>query len=243
MRIDLAGLTFRGDAAPALFTVESDGVSGWFESVDIRRDDSDRPLSHGSTYAPTFRTGRRVSWTGLILTKSASEQDRAMAQLRGMLSDGQSGRLTVENAGTLRWSDVVLNGAPTVRMVVYGRIARYRVEVWARDPRMYGELHTFAAAASVAIFHRGNTNAIPRLIVPNGAASYSITSPGGTLTVTGATSGGTHEIDLRRGRVYRDGVRMPGVLSGPLWTLPSGARWVVSISSGTVGAEVLDTDM
>ena len=241
MRVSIGGLSFHGGEGDVRFTVESDGLKGWFESVDVRRQDTDRPSSHGSFRAPTFRTGRVVSLAGLVRTDSPATQEAAMRQVSSLLGNGQEGRLTVEGPLGVTWADVVLNAAPEVRMLAYGTTARYRLEFWAHDPRRYGVLRSFGPGALHTVYHRGDFPAHARYIIPNAAAAYRLTSPVGDFVVSGATAGGTHEVDMRTGRVYRNGTLMPGVSSGVTWAIPPGPGWVQSISTGSMTVQVTDT--
>ena len=211
MLITLDGLQFHGGVRPGMFTVEHGGLSGWFESPGVRREDTPRPLGDGVFTAPTYRSGRSVAWRGLILTRSAAEQRHAMEQLAGMCSGRGLRRLTVQHDGDSTWADVALVDAPTVKVEAYGRVARYDVEVFAPDPRRYGEMHTYAGTDRV--YHRGNARAFPQIIIPSAGAAYSVSAGGETITVNGAPAGGRHVIDTRTGRLTSDGTVQIGVVT------------------------------
>ncbi|MGX1932040.1 hypothetical protein [Microbacterium resistens] len=70
------------------------------------------------------------------------------------------------------------------------------------------------------MFSYGNFPAFPVVEIPSAPAGYTIASSAGTFTVSGATAGGTHTVDLRNGRVRRNGTEMPGVGRGDLWAVP-----------------------
>lgn len=88
MQIRLGGLTFLGDAGPTRFSVSKDALQGWIGKggSGVRRNDSPRPLGHGSQKQRGYRTGRLVTWSGDIYTDSPAEQDHALAQLSGLLA-------------------------------------------------------------------------------------------------------------------------------------------------------------
>ena len=134
-----------------------------------------------------------------------------MEQLAGMCSGRGLRRLTVQHDGDSTWADVALVDAPTVKIEAYGRVARYDVEVFAPDPRRYGELRTFTGTERV--FHRGNAPAFPQIVIPSAGAAYSVASAGRTITVAGAPSGGRHVIDTRTGRLTSDGTLMVGMVT------------------------------
>uniref|UniRef100_UPI00055B0997 hypothetical protein n=1 Tax=Microbacterium paraoxydans TaxID=199592 RepID=UPI00055B0997 len=94
------------------------------------------------------------------------------------------------------------------------------------DPRRYGETRELPSRGfPVPVANRGNFPAFPEVVVLDAPASYAITSPGGTFTVSGATAGGTHVVNLRNGRVTRNGVEMFDVGRGSLWAVPPGPAW------------------
>lgn len=241
MHITLDGVHFRGGLEKALFTVDHGSLKGWFEAPGVRRNDEPRPLADGSFTAPTLRAGRSVSWSGLILTKTPAEQHRAMEQLAGVCSGRGLSRLTVQHMTDTTWTDVHLTQPPEVTIAAYGRVARYDVELFAPDPRRYGERRSFSNGTNV--YHRGNAPAFPVVTIPNGAASYTLTAAGQTFQVSGATAGGTHVIDLRTGRLTRNGVLVVGAVTrADPWTLPPGARQSFSLSpSASFTVEVADT--
>ena len=241
MHITLDGVRFRGDGSKALFTVANGALKGWFESPGVRRDDVPRPLGDGSFTAPTFRSGRSVSWSGLILTKTPAEQHHAMEQLAGMCSGQGLSRLTVQHESHATWADVQIMQPPEVTVEAYGRVARYDVELWAPDARRYGELRSFANGTNV--YHRGNAPAFPVVRIGTGSASYDITWQGRTFRVSGAPSGGVHRVDMRTGRLTRNNVPVLGAVArAETSPLPPGARWSYAVSAGSgVTVEVHDT--
>lgn len=241
MRITLDGIHFRGDGGSALFAVEHGALRGWFEAPGVRRDETSRPLADGSFLAPSFRSGRSISWRGLIHSRSPFEQREAMEQLSGVCSGTGLSRLTVQAHGEATWADVHLAAEPSIEILHYGRIARYDLELWAPDPRRYGELRTFSGGSNV--YHRGNAPAFPLIRISSGAATYNVVSPGGTFRVSGAPAGGEHVIDMRTGRLTRNGSPVLGaVVRAETWKLPPGPRWTHSITAGSgLSVEVHDT--
>ena len=241
MHITLDGVHFRGGLEKALFTVDHGSLKGWFEAPGVRRNDEPRPLADGSFTAPTFRAGRSVSWSGLILTKTPAEQHHAMEQLAGMCSGQGLSRLTVQHESHATWADVQIMQPPEVTVEAYGRVARYDVELWAPDARRYGELRSFANGTNV--YHRGNAPAFPVVRIGTGSASYDITWQGRTFRVSGAPSGGVHRVDMRTGRLTRNNVPVLGAVArAETSPLPPGARWSYAVSAGSgVTVEVHDT--
>lgn len=214
MRIRLGGLTFLGDAGEATFTVERDALQGWIGKggVGVRREDSPRPLGHGSLRQRGYRTGRLITWSGEILTKTPAEQDHALAQLSGVLGDGDFGRLTIDSAFGTHWCDVQLDDEPRVRRVLYGRAATYSIGVWCPDPEVFGETTSYPPGV---VRHFGNFRAVASAVVTGPvSAPYTLALDGRQFTVTQSLSAGqVHTIDTANGRVRRNGVLQSSVYS------------------------------
>lgn len=229
MLITLDGVHFRGDMGRAMFTIEHGALNGWFEAPGVRRDATPRPTGDGVFTAPTYRAGRSVAWSGLVHSTSHAEQRRAFEQLAGMCSGRGLYRLTVQDGTDATWTDVHLLQAPDVTVLAAGRLARYDVEVFAPDPRRYGELRSFSAADRV--YHRGNAPAFPVVTIPNAAAAYTLSSGGKSIVVSGAPAGATHVIDTRTGRLASSGTIAVGVVTrADSITIPPGIGQTVALS-------------
>ena len=244
MRATINGLSF--DEWPRdydeSFVIEPGGLTGWFGGVEPRRDEASRPLADGSFDATTFMSSRVVGIQGHILASSPAVLMSRVDQLNGLLSDGSTGRLSVQDEhGNVTWADVRLAAATKVSRLPSGREATFQVQFWAPDPRRYGELRSFSNGNNV--FHRGNAPAFPVVRIGTGGASYDVTWQGRTFRVSGATSGGVHRIDMRTGRLTRNGVPVLGAVTrAETSALPPGARWNYSLSpSRAFTVEVHDT--
>lgn len=220
------------------FVLDQDGIKGVWEGVDVRREDTARPLAHGSFDAPVFLASRVIPVSGHISARSGAELVHEMNRLTGLLATGGTGRLSLEDDSGVTYLDVRL-GAATQVTQLDATTARFLVTFWAPDPRRYGETHSYSSGAPV--FHYGNFPSPVSVTIPSAPASYTIASPAGVFSVTGATASGTHVVDLRTGRVTRNGSLMLGVSSGPTWEMPPGSSWVHTVSTGTGTIKVQDT--
>jgi len=243
-RIHLGGLLFDGGSGDTTYTIESDSVRGWLlDGVDMRLEQMERPAEHGSFSLPGYLTGRSISWGGLILTDGPQEQEHAMRALSGLLANGLTDRLTVEN-NSAHWADVKRAGEFDMRMRSYGRVASYRVQLWAANPRIYGEVRDFPAGA--AAIHYGNFPATPRLLVGAGTGGYTVTGAGGRVVTVTTAPAGAHEIDFTTGGLYLGGVRQVGAISVfQPWTIPPGLPGVTATITGarSLVQRVTDTFM
>lgn len=242
-RLRLEGLEFDGGDGDPRYTVAA--VSG-LESVGIRRDDTARPNSHGSFAAQGFFDVRRIAWSGLVLTKSAAEQEHAIRALSGLLGGGTA-RLTAQGESTV-WANVR-------RVSVESRVLRpeesasYSIVVEAPDSFLYGETETFGPATSVPVYHYGNTEAAPDVtitgVMPSG---YRVDGPGGAQYIVSQplAAGQTHRIDFNTGWLYRNGVLQQGAVSrAQVFLIPRGPASTMSLTpvsgSGLMTVKLTDT--
>lgn len=234
MRVFLGGLEFVGEVGKATYTIERDGIRGHgLGGADMRRNEENRPTSHGAFEGPAYLTGRSIRWGGLVLTDSVFAQENALLRLAGLLADGGSGTLVIEQAnGSLRASVQRASPEPP-RVLVPGRVASYSFEVWAPDPRLYGQGYEYAAGEKA--IHRGNFPAVPRFVVQGPQPAYTISVPGKQYVVDDALpSGSVDEIDMETGWCRRDGTILRTAVSrADTWTVPPGAAGVVHSFSGT----------
>lgn len=242
MRARIDGLVFEGGSGSAEFSIEEDGLRGWFEGVSVRRDSTPRPSSHGDFPSRGYRGGRMITLRGDITSDGPQKQEHLFGRLTGLLGDGQTGRLVVDNAGESKWADVQLDDAPEITQVIYGKHATYRLQLWAVDPLRYGETREFGSGVSA--HHYGNAPSFPTLEVTGVyPAGYTVTAGDKSYVVSQALAGGqTHRIEMRTGALYRNGVRqIGGVSSASLWSVQPGQGLVHSLSgSGSLTVKVTD---
>lgn len=246
--ISVGDLRFESDplSFDLAFVVEPDGLTGWYDSVDVKGNTVARTASHGDFDLPVFRKGRVVTVSGAVIASSEYELLKAGHQLSGLLADGESATVTVQDPSGVTSAVVKLSGAPKFAPHPSGLEASFQVSFKAVDPRKYGVQQSFAGS-SVTAHHYGNFPASPVVeVVGPRSAPYTITGPGGRkVTVSQSlTASQTHRIDFASGGVFRNGSRQMGVLTHfQPWTVPPGRRVSMSISSGSMTVLVNDTYM
>lgn len=208
--------------------VKPDGFQGWQGISATRREALARAVSHGEHDVPVYLGSRVVTIDGHLLAPTEDELGSLADKLTGLLGVGRT-VVNVHQHGRKRWargrvSLAVAEEIGKVRARLYQ--GSFQLQVTFADPRRYGETRELPSrGVPVPVANRGNFPAFPEVVVLDAPASYAITSPGGTFTVSGATAGGTHVVNLRNGRVTRNGVEMFDVGRGSLWAVPPGPAW------------------
>lgn len=222
--------------------VSPGGFQGWKGLSNTRREALARAVMHGEHDTPVLLGSRVVTIDGIALAPTEYELDHLTDSFSGLLFGGKE-RVTVNLWGQVRFADgrVTLAEIDVLGKSAAPYQAEFQLQVTFADPRSYGETNNLpgdtlvpknptATATSIPVFHYGNFPGFPEVEIPNAPASYSISSPFGTYAISGATAGGTHRVILRNGRVYRNGVEMPGVGRGALWAVPPGAPTTHTLS-------------
>lgn len=246
MHVLFRGLRFDGgDSIEPELSIDRDGLTGWLKGgVGTRYESVPRSNADGDHDLPVHRTGRRVTLTGLARTDSPSKQDHLIRRITGLMNLRSRQRFVVASAFDTTWADLKVESAECDPLV-YGQIARYRIELWSDDPLIFGETHGFAGGEGA--FHYGNADAVPVLEVTGVyAAGYTVSAAGKSFVVTQALAAGqTHRIDLATGWLYRNGVLQSGVVGqADTWTIQPGETVTHSLTgSGTLTVSVRDTFM
>lgn len=223
--------------------LDQDGIKGVWEGVDVRREDTARPLAHGSFDTQGFLASRVIPISGHISTGSPTELVHEMNRLTGLLSDGQNGRLTLEDDASTTWIDVRLGGATQVTQLD-STTAKFLVTFFAADPRRFGEpAKNGGFTVGEAVYHYGNH---PAVLVPTVSgpvtAPYTVAVGSKQFTVTQSlTAGQKHVLDTETATVTRNGVAQSGVVSrAETLLVPPGSPVSFTGPAGTTGM-VLNT--
>lgn len=223
--------------------VAPDGLQGWTGLPAGRREALARAVQHGEHDVPVYLPSRVVTVDGYVYGDSDEEFGHEIDRITGLGASGDRFRVTVDMYGSTRFADArrieCTVDDPGYRGGSY--VAEFQLQLLFADPRKYGETNNLpgdmtnpvdptATATSIPVFHYGNFPAFPVVEIPSAPASYTISAGGKTFTVTGATAGGTHEVHLRNGHVYRNGSKMSGVGRGDLWAVSPGAQLTHTLS-------------
>jgi hypothetical protein len=131
----IGGLTFQSGAS-ATYTIGENGLEGWFVGgTSMRREYVDRPNHPGQFATPGYLSGRIVTLSGKVLGTGDEEAfEDALDALDALLEDGGSDTLTVTTPKGAKTATVFRYGEPQLRILVYGSVAEYQIQLWAPDP-------------------------------------------------------------------------------------------------------------
>lgn len=225
--------------------VQKDGFQGWGGLPAGRREALARAVQHGEYDVPVYLPSRVVTIDGWAIAPDPRGLQLELETAAGIGATGAAQDFQVKQWGIpreARGRRVLAVADDEGRWKGRFIYAPFQLQLVFADPRKYGESRTLpgdelnpaaplATATSINVSHRGNFPAHPVTLIPTAPAGYTITSPGGTFVVSGATAGGTHAVDHRNGRVYRNGVEMPGVGRGDLWAVPANESWLHTLSA------------
>lgn len=225
--------------------VARQGLQGWGGLPAGRREALALAVQHGELDVPVYLPSRVITIDGHIIAPSEYKIDNLAKRLTGIGAPGGQISLSVDHRGTTltaRARRILAEVDETVTR--HGRHLRcgFQLQLVCADPRQYGDWGTLpgdrlippdpgAVATSIDVDHRGNFPAYPVVAIPSAPAAWTVSAGGRTFSVSGATAGGVHTADLRSGRVYRNGVEMPGVGQGALWTVPAGQGLLHTLSA------------
>jgi len=226
-----------------LYTLVS--ITGWRDGVDYRRDRTPRPARHGEFSTRGYKSGRLVRVEVEVSTPSshAVRHVEALDRLIGILDDGGEGQLTIDDDDRKLWAMASRYGAPEVTPIQENVLSAVALRFLTPDPRRYSIDETkFGPAATLTLFHEGNSAALPTLSVQGPSAGYTLTfSTGDVVTVPGGLAAG--QSDVLSGAtqwVKRAGSTLPLLgTTGHVPEIPKGRDVTVTVAgaasiSGTV---------
>lgn len=111
-------------------------VAGWYGGSGVRRQITDR-YGHGSFMGPGFREGRYITVKGSVRCSSTVERDWQERNLSGILGDGETGTLWVDDGETQLSTAVGLDGAPQV-VKAGTRALVFQIPLVSESPYLYG---------------------------------------------------------------------------------------------------------
>lgn len=213
-------------------------LSGWWDRPAPKRAGESRANGDGSYPTPVQYGNRLISITGRVMSKNHEYLHQAQSQLNALGLRGGA-QLLVSGHGPAQWATVQPRGETTAEFMT-DKYLRFQIPLEAIDPFKYGEWRKFSASVGtgIAVFHRGNAPAFPRVVVSGSMpGGYTLILAGQQVVVTEPlVSGSPHTIDYRKRRLYKGGSPVRGGLSTASYArVEPGQRDTFSITPGTTG--------
>lgn len=227
------GSNFTGEEG--IFAGEA-GLQGWEGIPSRRREQVARAVEHGEHDSPVYLGSRTVTIDGWIVASSEGKLRSYSQIVTGIGAFGDRVMVSIRHQGENLHGLARVVSAEVTDSGYRGRQAHasFQLQFVFADPRKYGDVlraPESGSANTAVAFHYGNFPAHPVIEVASAPASWSVSSPGGTLQVV-STAGGTHRFDMRTGRLTRNGVDVTdsSTITGDMWAVPVGARWTHTFS-------------
>lgn len=226
------------------------GVSGWHEGVDVRREVTERHAGAGSFDSIGTLDARVVAFEGLITAKSRQKFELLRRQVSSFGTGGNMVRISEAAAGEQWWALGRLGARTTVSVARAGSLlAPFKITLWCPDPRIYGAEYDFGPAPAVYVKQTAGTYpSRPRINVR--ATSSMLEGYGVNLMRDGAVlgsirvqaplaAGNTHVIDMAQGVVLSGATPiLGGIQSGNAWEIPPAGTFYVHLAPNS-GAGVI----
>lgn len=246
--VNVAGLHISGGTGKIVLAPQ--GLDGWDDGVDMRRNNLDRAHAHGSYAMPGYLDSRVVSITGRVLADSPAECERIGQRLTGLMADGQMARMQVTTETGTQWADCFLSARTRFTPDYSRRNAAFQIQLWCPDPWKFGDanVYTINPGQTVPLFHYGNAAASPIFEVTGDMPSgYTLRGPDSKTFVapTSVASARKHLLDMSEGLLKVNGYYWTGqTANADLWTIPPGQQvntGLTTTGTGTAKVTVYDT--
>lgn len=238
---------YHNDGTRPRLMFDPEAIAGWDDTPGVRRDQTSRPGSHGDFEDKGYYEGRLVTISGFAVTNHARElhqlRDSFVRELQTPMELEPIWVMVTNGAGYRYMKATQGSGLSWVQ--VTDTYAKWKLDLYAADPRQYGELKhsqvfsatqdtrgidytigypldwgTNTAIKSPILYNNGNSRSWPKFIVRGDLPSgFSITNGGSkSVTFTGPVfSGSPVTIDMFDGTATVAGVDRSYQLSRRDW--------------------------
>lgn len=149
--VTVGGITINSHAVlNGKFYFDPSVMTGWKDTVDIRRTTVPRPISDGDFKENSRKGSRSISISGYTVANSVSELHALRDQLAGVLADGSFGTMTVQDGAGTRTATVSINSR-TSWIQQTDTYAVWKLELYAPDPRIYGAEKTITLTDTASV--------------------------------------------------------------------------------------------
>jgi len=234
--VALDGFPLSGNTRDGIWKINS--LAGWNQRPSVRRNNQSRARGDGSYKTAVYYDNRLITINGRLFAKSHENLHQAEGILNSLGQRGDA-QLLVGGHGPTQWATVDPRDSPELTIVT-DKFLQFQIPLEAIDPFKYGEWRKFAASvgSDVAVFHRGNADAIPYVVVSGSMpGGYTLSHAGSSVVVTEPlVSGSPHTVDYRKRRLYKGGAPVRGGLSTASYArVAPGQRDTFSVTPNTTG--------
>lgn len=120
-----------------VYVLDPTAITGWTDGVNIKRSETARPLNDGSFYDPTNFESRTIVLTGTALASSVTELHQMRDSFVKILTNKQYQVMSLTNNLDTRYAIVSLS-SKTEWIQQADKVASWKLELYAPDPRIYG---------------------------------------------------------------------------------------------------------
>jgi hypothetical protein len=245
--VTIKNLSFRSHRLGGMgeFVLDPTALTGWDDGVNVRRNTTPRPVSHGDFKEPYTYASRLIAVSGTAIATSRGELQQMRDALAGVLGKDEYSEIRVETAASTRFAIVGLeNSVSWIQQ--HDTVAVFRIEFYAPESYIYGaeRIVTLGASGessgglkyslsyplnynatvvqpmSPTLSNRGNTTAWPRFKVTGDYYSGFILTDGKNNKVTYnglVTNSAPVEIDMGKGTATQSGVDKTVLISDRNW--------------------------
>lgn len=180
-----------------------DGLGGFFGGVSTSSSNTQRTLGHGVFPEPSLRTGRVLTFGGLLRLENSSDTYTAQRYLSGLLWDGKFGELTVTLEGSDYSMQVKLDGEPKITPTGSNHVS-FQIPLLAPDPFIYAPPRLYQIFPAGA----GQGLVFPLFTTKAKASTGNLASFASTATSNGTVTAGQDGRQVLT--VTREGNNFPG---------------------------------
>lgn len=120
------------------FVLDPTAITGWTDGAATRRNASPRPVSNGDFSEKATIGARVISISGVAIAANGVLLQEMRDALTGLLANGEYIEMSVQTAAGTRYAVVGLEGT-TSWVQQLDNVAYWKLDLYAPDPRVYGE--------------------------------------------------------------------------------------------------------
>lgn len=140
--LNIDGTLFHHNVGPSpRFVFDPNAIVGWSDGVDIRRSETERPISAGDFADPGRLASRMVTITGTAIANDFTGLHHMRDIFIGLLSDGGYSEIALATGLDVRYTLAGLGGQSSWIQQT-DTAASWKMDLYMPDPRLYSEWHT-----------------------------------------------------------------------------------------------------